>query len=87
MCVTNNEIVARWRAEGDEAARVATLLDWPVRSDWRAAPEAMWFRSKADVEIWGRFTREALPAATARLQAAALDRAQLAARLFLPSEA
>jgi len=46
MCVTNNEIVARWRAEGDEAARVATLLDWPVRSDWRAAPEAMWFRSK-----------------------------------------
>ena len=40
MCVVHEEIVAGWRPLGDDAARVATLLSWNVRDDWRNAAAA-----------------------------------------------
>lgn len=65
-----------------EASRVATLLDWTVRDDWRNAPEVLWFRTEADLMAWAVFLRRALPAALGWLSRAHLDRSHLALRLW-----
>lgn len=85
MCVLHNEIVEGWRSLGPEASRVAMLLGWTVRTDWRNAPEVLWFRTEADLVRWGELPAVALPVALARLETATLDRSQLSASLALPS--
>lgn len=73
MCVVHEEIVAGWRPLGDDAARVATLLSWNVRDDWRNAPDRMWFRTLGDLERWAAWLDEVLPSALERLRGAWLD--------------
>lgn len=83
MCRVHNTVVQGWKADGPEALRVATLLGWTVRTDWRNAPEVLWFRHEQDLAAWADFLRRALPLAIQWLERARVDGSQPALRLFI----
>lgn len=88
-CEIHNEVVRSFRGVSDvppgapDGDRVAMLLDWTVRDDWRNAPEVFWFSKAEHIDRWVEFLSRALPPAISRVERSHIDFTQKPVRFEL----